>query len=523
MVPNPHEILKLALRDAEGADGLGPIARAAMQAWEADTVDWLVDQPDALEWLYSHDHGDMVGRMRMAKGAGLAGQAMRTQAPVWVLDALEDHEEDAKLPFSAERPYRASLALPLEGDQSASVLVLRFLQPLVQQDEAAERWREALESFWMGFTTARRHQIEPDPEGVLTEVSETLLGSQYPEEILQHLVQFTARRFSYKVVTVRLLDEKTQSLVLRATQSGNRAYRRKAALPFGTSIAGQAMREKRTVTVLDVQEDETYVGHDLAEEQGLRSMVCVPLTVFERTIGVMSCYTAERRQFTTEEVRALEALARQAAVSIEHARLQVRTTLMQEMHHRVKNNLQQVASLLRLQMNQSQDHHVDEALGDSLGRILAIASVHDLLSRDDLDHVGLRSLAENLIQHTSQSILRGSGIRFQVQGDDTSLSTSQATQVALILNELILNAVEHGFGMDQSGDIHVTVEVDETQVDVWVSNNGSQLPENFTEQELGLGLQIVNSLARALRGTFTMKNELGWTVAHLSFTRTSGE
>jgi two-component sensor histidine kinase len=201
----------------------------------------------------------------------------------------------------------------------------------------------------------------------------------------------------------------------------------------------------------------------------------------------------------------------------------VRTTLMQEMHHRVKNNLQQVASLLRLQMNQSQDHHVDEALGDSLGRILAIASVHDLLSRDDLDHVGLRSLAENLIQHTSQSILRGSGIRFQVQGDDTSLSTSQATQVALILNELILNAVEHGFGMDQSGDIHVTVEVDETQVDVWVSNNGSQLPENFNEQELGLGLQIVNSLARALRGTFTMKNELGWTVAHLCFTRTSGE
>jgi two-component sensor histidine kinase len=193
------------------------------------------------------------------------------------------------------------------------------------------------------------------------------------------------------------------------------------------------------------------------------------------------------------------------------------------MHHRVKNNLQQVASLLRLQMNQSQDHHVDEALGDSLGRILAIASVHDLLSRDDLDHVGLRSLAENLIQHTSQSILRGSGIRFQVQGDDTSLSTSQATQVALILNELILNAVEHGFGMDQSGDIHVTVEVDETQVDVWVSNNGSQLPENFNEQELGLGLQIVNSLARALRGTFTMKNELGWTVAHLCFTRTSGE
>lgn len=523
MKPSPLTLIQSALASSNGAESLGAVAQAVRAALAADTVDWLEDQEESLEWLHSHDHPEMVGRMRMAKGAGLAGQALRTSEIIWVTDDLAAHEEDAKLPFSEERPYQASLVLPLKGDATESAIVLRFLEPIGRQEELAEQWREALSLFWLGYTSARRHQAEPDPEGVLSEVSETLLGSQYPEEILQHLVQFTARRFSYKVVTVRLLDEKTQSLVLRATQSGNRAYRRKAALPFGTSIAGKAMRQKRTVTVLDVQEDETYVGHDLAEEQGLRSMVCVPLTVFERTIGVMSCYTAERRQFTADEIRTLEALARQTAVSIEHARLQVRTTLMQEMHHRVKNNLQQVASLLRLQMNQSQDHHVDEALGDSLGRILAIASVHDLLSRDDLDHVGLRSLAENLIQHTSQSILRGSGIRFQVQGDDTSLSTSQATQVALILNELILNAVEHGFGMDQTGQIHVTVEVNETQVDLWVSNDGHRLPENYSEQEPGLGLQIVNSLARALRGTFTMKDELGWTVAHLSFTRTLGE
>ncbi|MEZ5162423.1 MAG: sensor histidine kinase [Fimbriimonadaceae bacterium] len=150
---------------------------------------------------------------------------------------------------------------------------------------------------------------------------------------------------------------------------------------------------------------------------------------------------------------------------------------MQEMHHRVKNNLQQVASLLRLQMRQSHYKTLNDALEDSLGRILAIASVHELLSRDDLDHVSVKHIAETLVNHQQQSFfLPGKKIGFSVQGDEVYLNTTQATQIALVLNELIQNAVEHGFKVSSIGTIKILVENNDDDIVVWVSNDGDQLP-----------------------------------------------
>jgi two-component sensor histidine kinase len=274
----------------------------------------------------------------------------------------------------------------------------------------------------------------------------------------------------------------------------------------------------------DVQVEDDFIGHDLAMEQGLRSMICVPLRLYQRAVGVMSCYTGEVRQFPPDEVATLETLAKQAAVAIEHAKSQVRDTLLQEMHHRVKNNLQQVASLLRLQARQEDAKSLESALTETLGRIEAIAAVHELLSRDDLDHVDLRGLAETLVQHQQQSfILPGKTIEFSVRGDDVSLNTTQATQVALILNELIQNAISHGFKDTDSGEVHVTIEDTEGRIDLWASNNGDALPPEFDRAKGRLGLQIIDNLARSLGGSFTIEDRLGWTVAHVRFMRTSGE
>jgi two-component sensor histidine kinase len=248
--------------------------------------------------------------------------------------------------------------------------------------------------------------------------------------------------------------------------------------------------------------------------------------VQDKPVGVLSCYTGEVRDFQGDEISALETLAKQAAISIEHAKLQVRNTLMQEMHHRVKNNLQQVASLLRLQMRHSGYKSLEEALNDCLARILAIASVHDLLSREDLDHVGIRSIAESLVHHQQSSLLLPDRtIAFEVRGEDVTLNMSQATQVALVLNELIQNAIEHGFKATPSGDVHITIEANEDEVSLWVSNNGDALPPDFDPStQSHLGLKIVDNLARALGGgRFSIANVLGWTVAEVRFARHSGE
>lgn len=254
-------------------------------------------------------------------------------------------------------------------------------------------------------------------------------------------------------------------------------------------------------------------------------MICMPLTIQDRAVGVLSCYTSEIHTFGPDEIRALETLAKQAAVSIEHAKLQVRTTLMQEMHHRVKNNLQQIASLMRIQMRHGEYRTLEEAMNDVLSRILAIASVHDLLSREDLDHVGMRSVAEMLVQHHQASvILPGKRVAFRVTGQDVHLGMTQATQIALTLNELLINAVEHGFEEATEGEVHVNIEEKGDEVAMWVSDSGDPLPADFElARDSHLGLQIVESLVRALGGRFTLKEVFGWKVAEVKFVRQSLE
>lgn len=145
--------------------------------------------------------------------------------------------------------------------------------------------------------------------------------------------------------------------------------------------------------------------------------------------------------------------------------------------------------------------------------------------REDLDHVGIRSIAETLVHHQQSSLLSPDRhIRFVVRGDDVTLSMNQATQISLVLNELIMNAIEHGFAKTEAGEIHINVEAPGEDVALWVSNNGDQLPDNFDPaKSSNLGLKIVDDLARSLGGRFLLNNRLGWTVAEVKFARAISE
>lgn len=473
---------------------------------------------------------DQAHRIRLGKNIGLSGAAFTSNQPIFLSEAATSDPRFARYPNTEDHDFESEVILPLRtetGDAFGVVLVRKVeVWPLAATDkhelmEMARETSEAIAAWSNAFNAGTRI----NKLTAVSEVSRTITQSPYLEEILQLLVNLTAQQFNYKVCTVRLLDENRNELVLRATQAQVKAYQRKRAIKLGESIAGRAISEGRAVIVRDVQVDDDYIGHDLAVEQGLRSMICVPLSVQNKAIGVLSCYTNEVRDFPADEIKALETLAKQAAFAIEHAKLQVRTTLMQEMHHRVKNNLQQVASLLRLQMRHSNYKTLEEALSDCLSRILAISAVHDLLSREDLDHVGVRSVAETLVQHQQSSfVLPDRSVRFDVRGTDVRLNMTQATQLALVLNELILNAIEHGFEEKREGEVHVNVEEIDGEVSVWVSNSGDPLPDDFDPTRAShLGLKIVDNLARALGGKFRMSNVMGWTVAEVKFPRATSE
>lgn len=525
-------VLFEALQRATSMDDLlCNVATIALQATGADACDILVGEPgDALALVASTHTPELNHRLKLGRGLGLSGRAVATGQPIYIRRHAQLSPDYVKYPGHDDDECESIAILPMLLPSGASFGVLMLKKTTEWPMRLPERRRLEQLTYdvalaYLGYRSAYEAGAMTSRLGALSEVSKTIATSPYLEEILQLLVNLTAQQFNYRVCTVRLLDESRGELVLRATQAPAKAYQRKRAIKLGESIAGRAIAENRAIIVRDVQIEDDYIGHDLAVEQGLRSMICVPLMFQERAVGVLSCYTSEVRDFGEGEINALETLAKQAAVSIEHAKMQVRDTLMQEMHHRVKNNLQQVASLLRLQVRHSQYKSLEEALNDTLARILAIASVHDLLSRDDLDHVGMGSVAESLVHHQQASlIMPGRQVRFEVRGDDVRLNMTQATQMALIINELILNAVEHGFKRTTEGEVHVTIEEKDEEISVWVSNSGDSLPADFDPVIAShLGLQIVENLARSLGGKFKLHNVLGWTVAEVKFPRATGE
>lgn len=526
------ERIAQAMESSEpGPEVLFEVMEIVRSITRTDAAQILLLEPDGQTLALAADTyaPEKVGRVAIKIGQGLTGWAAEYRRPVVVGKEPWNDPRFMDYPGFEERMFQSLLCVPLvAGGELLGVVNVRtrraysyhanearILSRIAGQVARAIRQRSRVAVL---ETKAQRYEA-------VSEVSQVIAGSPYLEEILQLLVGFTAERLNYKVVTVRLLDEQRGELVLRATQSQSWAYRRKRSIKVGESFAGRALVEKRIITSEDVTTEEEYIGGDLAAAQGLRSMACVPLLIGEKAIGVMTCYTEELHQFSRVELAALEALAKQAAIAIEHAKLQVRTTLMQEMHHRVKNSLQQIVSLLRLQLSEAQHRTVPQVINDSLGRILAIANVHDLLSREDLDRVGIKEIADTLAQHQQQSLMHpGKSIHISVAGENFPLSVNQATQVALIINELIQNAAEHGFKTHDEGEVHIEVNSEGENAVIRVSNSGDRLPPDFDlSVDSHLGLKIVKNLAQAIGGKFTMEMRYNWVLAEVVFPRDETE
>ncbi len=471
--------------------------------------------------------GEVIGKLRLKVGEGLTGWVAQHKEPV----ALgHDAHHDARFKFVPELQedkYQSILSVPLiyrgevlgvinvrtEKEHEYTQTQVRLLQSIASQiSGAVENSRQY-----------RKLEKRASQLSTLSEVSKTITSDLYLEEILQLIVAATADTLSFKICSLMLLDEDKQELVIKATQSKSREYAKKPNIKLGESVAGRALAKGQPITVYDLKNSHEYSTPDLARSEGLSSLASIPLLVKNKKVGVLNCYTEKPHRFTDEEISVLTALGNHAAIAIEHAKLMVKSAIIQEMHHRVKNNLQQVASLLRLQMHYAGRRSVEQVLSESLNRILAIASVHELLAREDLDIISVKKVAEQIIQATAQGILApNKHIAMKIEGPDILLPSSQATSVALILNELVQNAVEHGFGegMDD-GEIRITLAEEPKAIALKVANDGTPLPAGFDIRKTdSLGLQIVESLVRGdLQGRFLLTNEGDRTVASIVFAK----
>lgn len=182
-------------------------------------------------------------------------------------------------------------------------------------------------------------------------------------------------------------------------------------------------------------------------------------------------------------------------------------TMSKEIHHRVKNNLQTIISLTRVQARRAHSPETKLALDEVNNRIFAVAQVHEYLSAADSEQIQLKEVSRKIAKQVHDSLLpKDSRISIEVEGDAVSLAPRQATACALIVNELVQNAVEHAFeGPD--GLIRIQLEDIPEGVRIVVMDDGRGLPPGFEwRHSQSLGLKIVHTLVQDLRGELRLKN-----------------
>jgi two-component sensor histidine kinase/putative methionine-R-sulfoxide reductase with GAF domain len=392
---------------------------------------------------------DMTKRPRMRTGEGITGTAAAERSPVMI--PAQAHldprfKQFANLP---ESQYESILAVPIlvRGETLEGALNVRTQAPRVYSEAEIELLVSIADQVAQSivhaqlYSQAQRRVAELE---ALAHISEAVSESLYLEESLEAIVKTTMDAVSATGAALVLEDGRI-------------------AWPEGRS--------------------GTYA-------------VRTPLRWKRRVIGEL---VADRDSLFSDDDRALlEAIAHHAAVALEHGRAVMRGVLAQEIHHRVKNNLQTVASLLRLQ---SRAEGVDpkEALEHSVNRILAIAAVHEVLTEQRDEDVELAELIDRLRAMLVQGLAVGRVVKANLE--QVSLAGSRATALALVFSELLQNALEHGAGS-------VTIDLAQRNGDVMlaIADEGAG-PGNAAE---GTGLSIVSALVRdELQGSFSLIDDGG--------------
>ncbi len=188
--------------------------------------------------------------------------------------------------------------------------------------------------------------------------------------------------------------------------------------------------------------------------------------------------------------------------------LRIRTAMIQEIHHRVKNNLQTIAALLRLQARRSESEEVKQILQTTINRILSIAVVHEFLAQGEGSPINMKDVAQQVVHQLRRGIVDPErSIQFNLVSDDVYLPAQQATACALIINELIQNALEHGLTDQDDGLVVIRLYDQADTILVEVRDNGVGLPPGFDIHQNGsLGLRIVQTLVQEeLKGTLELQ------------------
>ncbi len=475
---------------------------------------------------------DAVGSVTVRIGMGIIGRAAIEGKLIAAPDA-QQHESFLAHPGIGDEQYRSQVSVPIllpAQKRLIGVLNIHSIDRRTFSQDELEFLRTVAGELAISIDNAQRYN-ETD-EQLHQKITE--LGT------LQRLTRSLASTLSIESV-FRMITEQAMELVNAEAAAIFRPD------PTQGGSMPDPMIESRIGTfrtLIDVDDRNSLVSQVLRTgtvrwsqvdyEDGQAKLLCVPLISARTTVGALCFRMQSNAAMSNDTLAMLQAFCDSAAMAIDNAELyqdamlsiQTQQTLVQEMHHRVRNNLQTVAALLSMQLRRSEEESWSVPLREAISRIQSIAAVHDLLSDESrLAGTTVDVLARMVAEDAHSTLIPPDlEVRFDIRPTDLQVPTQRATIMSLLINELASNAIHHGFEDRNHGYIRIQAWEEDGFANVEVFNDGHKVPDGFDPAKSeGLGMRITQGLVTSdLKGTFTIGSDDSGTTALIRFPIESG-
>jgi two-component sensor histidine kinase len=366
-----------------------------------------------------------------------------------------------------------------------------------------------------GRLTKKLVQLE-----VLNRLSHEVSKSINANTKLKNIMKHVRCILKFSMVSLWLVDPAYEFLIREASDEDGESKLTKQYTEYDEHLAKWQIGNCRPISIVDLSKDDCPVK---ITPPLTMAFISLPISNKGRIIGILNLFwrtdaeLSYQHDQTRETVKFLAGIVNQLGIFIENKYLQKHTTFLKEIHHRLKNNLQNVASILRLQIRRLEGISAEQALNDSITRIMSIAVVHETLCQGDIGMVDLRTLLSNVSSLSIAGQIEPS-MTVDISGPKVMIPSREATSLALVVNELIQNAARHGYKGRSEGKLSIIVGQFAKNISVTIQDDGLGLPEGFSlERDGNLGLTIVHTLVKDdLRGRFVLNGE-DRTTARITF------
>ncbi|PIJ61396.1 ATP-binding cassette domain-containing protein [Mesotoga sp. H07.pep.5.3] len=391
-----------------------------------------------------------------------------------------------------------------------SVLSEGVLCGTLSSEEAKDKPEKLLRLIlgWKKSDSIKRETEEIETEDIIDAVlraAEYLTSNYEINDVLKMLENYTCKIMESDSCYVYLVDEKTRTIMDTIKHKE-------------TELVEAALNDEVVMRIMDNKKlfvsnfDDVLFEKLFKSIRNTETIVCNPVSVRSHHTALFQVGYRKYYEPTEKQKKIFHTLSRQVALAIDNTRLMGSSVLLQESHHRIKNNLQTIVSLINIQkrsLNKKTGSEVEDLLDNVVSRVKSIAAVHDLLSHDELGRsiINLKSLVDTIVRF---NIVDGT-LQVRKDLDDIFIPYDKASGISLTISELINNCVKHAFKDLENGLISISCKSFDDNVEIIVEDNGAGFPNrSFSAKDEKLGLSLARSIVEnQFDGTLEIASEKG--------------